>query len=84
MLNSKKQLKEMVLYSYAHIDRLQDERSPYYDPPFPKKVKVGTNRIGFVLAKVERYVQVKIEQRDSSASRSRGGRACSASPIPLP
>jgi prophage regulatory protein len=67
MLISKKKLKEMVLYSYAHIDRLQDERSPYYDPSFPKKVKVGDNRIGFVLAEVEHYVQAKIEQRDSSA-----------------
>ena len=67
MLISKKQLKEMVLYSYAHIDRLQDERSPYYDPSFPKKVKVGTNRIGFVLAEVENYIQAKVEQRDTSA-----------------
>ena len=67
MLISKKQLKEMVLYSYAHIDRLQDERSPYYDPSFPKKVKVGNNRIGFVLAEVENYIQAKVEQRDTSA-----------------
>jgi len=67
MLISKKQLKEMVLYSYAHIDRLQDERSPYYDPSFPKKVKVGPNRIGFVLVEVEGYLKAKVEQRDSSA-----------------
>ena len=67
MLISKKQLREMVLYSYAHIDRLQDERSPYYDASFPKKVKVGDNRIGFVLAEVEGYIQAKIEQRDNSA-----------------
>ena len=66
MLISKKQLKEMVLYSDAHIDRLQDEKSPYYDPSFPKKVKVSAHRIGFVLAEVENYVRAKIEQRDNS------------------
>ncbi len=66
LLITKKQLKEMVLYSFAHIDRLQDEDSPYYDPSFPKKVKVGNNRIGYVLVEVQRYVQAKIEQRDNS------------------
>lgn len=64
MLISKKRLKELVLYSYAHIDRLQDENSPYYDPLFPKKVKVGNNRIGYYLPEVERYIQAKLEQRD--------------------
>jgi len=66
MLVSKKQLKDMILYSFAHIDRLQDEKSPYYDPSFPKKVKVGNHRIGYYLPEVERYIQSKIEQRDSS------------------
>ena len=66
MLISKEQLKEMVLYSFAHIDRLQDETSPYYDPFFPKKVRIGNNRIGYLLVEVKRYIQRKIEQRDSS------------------
>ena len=66
MLISAKRLKEMVLYSYAHIERLQDENSPYYDPLFPKKVKVGNNRIGYYLPEVERYIKALLERRDST------------------
>ena len=66
MLVSKKQLKEMVLYSPAHIDRLSNPKSRYFDPAFPKRVKIGNNRVGWVRAEVEYWLQTKLEQRDSS------------------
>ncbi len=67
MLVSKKQLKEMVLYSPAHIDRMNDPKSPYYDPAFPKRVRIGNNRVGWLRAEVEGWIQAKLEQRDNSA-----------------
>lgn len=65
MLISKKQLKDMVLYSYAHIDRLENPTSPYYDPAFPRRIRVGNNRIGYLLAEVERYIERLVQQRDN-------------------
>lgn len=67
MLVSKKQLKEMVLYSYAHIDRLENPGSPYHDPSFPKRVRIGNNRVGWVKVQVEHWIQAKIAQHDNSA-----------------
>jgi prophage regulatory protein len=66
MLLSKKQVTEMVLYGSAHIDRLENEESPYYDPSFPKRVKIGNNRVGWLKAEVEDFIRSKLEQRDSS------------------
>ena len=56
----------MVLYGSAHIDRLENEESPYYDPSFPKRVKIGNNRVGWLKAEVEDFIRSKLEQRDSS------------------
>lgn len=66
MLLSKKQVTEMVLYGSAHIDRLENEESPYYDPAFPKRVKIGNNRVGWLKAEVEDFIRSKLEQRDNS------------------
>ena len=66
MFVSKKKLSEMVLYGSAHIDRLENEDSPYFDPSFPKRVKIGNNRVGWLKAEVEGWIEAKVEQRDSS------------------
>lgn len=60
MLVSKKQVKEMVLYSYAHIDRLEAQGL------FPKRVRLGQNRVGWVRSEVEDWIRARIEQRDRS------------------
>lgn len=60
MLVSKKQVKEMVLYSYAHIDRLEAQGM------FPKRVRLGQNRVGWVKSEVEDWIKARIEQRDRS------------------
>lgn len=61
MLVSKKQVREMVLYSYAHIDRLEAEGL------FPKRVRLGQNRVGWVKSEVEDWIKDRIEQRDRSS-----------------
>jgi len=66
MLVSKKQLRELILYSPAHIDRMNDPRSPYYDPSFPKRIKIGNQRVGWLKAEVEDWLRAKIERRDNS------------------
>lgn len=60
MLLSKKQVKEMVLYSFAHIDRLEAAGD------FPRRVKLGQNRVGWVRSEIEDWIRDLIEQRDSS------------------
>lgn len=60
MLLSKKQVKEMVLYSYAHIDRLEASGL------FPKRVKLGQNRVGWVKSEIEDWIKARIEQRDNT------------------
>ena len=60
MLVSKKQVKEMVLYSYAHIDRLEAQGL------FPKRVRLGQNRVGWVRSEIEDWIRARIEQRDRS------------------
>lgn len=68
MLISKKQLKEMLLFSYAHIDRKCDPRSRYYDPSFPKKVRIGNHRIGYSLREVNEYIEQLLKDRDDCSS----------------
>lgn len=67
MLVSKKQLMMMVLYSSAHIDRLESPDSPYYDPTFPKRVRIGQNRVGWPKAEVEDWIKKLVERRDRSS-----------------
>ncbi len=41
-LLSKRQVRELVLYSFAHIDRLEKAGK------FPKRVTLGPNRVGWI------------------------------------
>lgn len=56
---TKKQLKLMVPYSGQHISRL--ERAGM----FPRRVPLGENRVGWVLAEVRAWVAARKAQRDS-------------------
>ena len=43
-------IKQVVLFTgvgRSTVDEMMDENSPYYDPTFPKKVKITQNRIGW-------------------------------------
>ncbi len=57
-LLSKMQLKELVLYSPQHIARLEKARS------FPKRVKLGANRVGWVESEVLGWLEECLKARN--------------------
>jgi len=61
---SKRQLKEMVLYSPQHIARLEKAGS------FPKRVQIGLNRVGWVEAEVLDWLLERLDCREEPNRRS--------------
>ena len=57
-LLSKRQLKEMVLYSPQHIARLEKAGM------FPKRVQIGPNRVGWVEDEVRDWLQARLYRRE--------------------
>ena len=45
-----------IWISYTHLRRKYDPNSPYYDPAFPKRVKVGMRGFGWQSTDLEAYV----------------------------
>ena len=62
---SKKQLREAVLYSPQHIDRLEKAGK------FPKRIQLGPNRVGWIESEVEEWVRQRIANRDNPPDSSR-------------
>ena len=60
-LLSKKQVKEKVLYSFAHIDRLEKAGD------FPVRVRLSVGRVGWIEDEVERWLLARIARRDAPA-----------------
>lgn len=60
MFVSKRQVKDMVLYSPQHIARMEAAGA------FPKRVKLGNNRVGWVKSEVEDWIQERIDARDNN------------------
>jgi prophage regulatory protein len=50
----------------AIYDRM-DQRSPRYDPTFPKSVSLGGRSIGFVEAEVDAWLAARISQSRKAA-----------------
>lgn len=57
---SKKDLRALVLYSPAHIDRLEKAGR------FPRRVQLGPCRVGWVESEVLAWLAERIERRDLS------------------
>ena len=55
---SKRQLKELVLYSPQHVARLEKAGQ------FPKRVKLGACRVGWVEDEVLDWLQQRIDRRE--------------------
>ncbi len=55
---SKRQLKELVLYSPQHIARLEKAGQ------FPKRVQLGSNRVGWVEDEVLDWLQQRLDSRE--------------------
>jgi prophage regulatory protein len=58
-LLSKKQVREKVLYSPAHIARLEEAGK------FPKRVRLGQGRVGWVEQEVLDWLHQRIAERDN-------------------
>lgn len=56
-LVTKRQLKEMVLYSPQHIARLEKAGK------FPKRVELGPNRVGWVEQEILDWLQRRLDAR---------------------
>jgi prophage regulatory protein len=54
---SKKQLKELVLYSPQHIARMEKAGK------FPKRIQLGPNRVGWVEDEVLNWLRPRLEHR---------------------
>ena len=61
---SKRQLKELVLYSPQHISRLE------LAGQFPKRVQLGPCRVGWVEAEILDWLQRRIDARNKLADTS--------------
>lgn len=59
---SKKEVRAIVLYSYAHIDRLEKAGE------FPLRAKLGNNRVGWAADEIEAWVQRKLDERFADRS----------------
>ena len=62
---SKRQLKELVLYSPQHIARLEKAGK------FPKRVRLGQCRVGWVEDEVVDWLQERIGRREHPTDTSR-------------
>lgn len=60
-LLSKHQVRERVLYSPAHIARLEAEGR------FPKRVRLGQGRVGWVESEIDEWLAAKIAERDTAS-----------------
>lgn len=57
---SKRQVKELVLYSPQHIARMEKAGR------FPKRVQLGPNRVGWVEDEVLDWLQSRLDRRDET------------------
>ena len=57
---SKKDVRQLVLYSPAHIDRLEKAGR------FPRRVQLGPGRVGWVEDEVNDWIAHRINQRNNS------------------
>ena len=57
------QVVDIVGVARSTIYVIMDEFSPYYDPTFPKKVKITQNRIGWSAWEINQWIETKLESR---------------------
>lgn len=58
-LIDKKELVNLVKYSAQHIARLEKAGS------FPKRIKLGQNRVAWLLSEIEDWIDVRLERREA-------------------
>jgi prophage regulatory protein len=58
-LLSKKQVREKVLYSPAHVARLEAAGK------FPKRIRLGQGRVGWLELEIDEWLRARIAERDN-------------------
>lgn len=58
-----KQVVSLTGISRSSIYEMMDEFSPYYDPTFPKKVKITQNRIAWSAWEINQWIESKLASR---------------------
>ncbi|RSO82652.1 AlpA family phage regulatory protein [Acinetobacter ursingii] len=59
-----KQVVELIGVCRSTIYEMMDENSPYYDPTFPRKVKITQNRIGWSAYEIHQWIESKLASRE--------------------
>ncbi len=62
-LISIKQVVEYTGISRSTVYDLMNEKSPYYDSTFPKKIKMTQNRICWSALEINKWIESKMAQR---------------------
>ncbi|MEF9957532.1 MAG: AlpA family phage regulatory protein [Acinetobacter sp.] len=57
------QVIELTGVCRSTIYEMMDEDSPYYDPTFPKKVKITQKRIGWSAYEIHQWIESKLASR---------------------
>ncbi|HEI9749458.1 AlpA family phage regulatory protein [Acinetobacter baumannii] len=55
---------EITSIARSTIYEMMDENSPYYDPTFPKKVKITKSRIGWSAYEIHQWIESKLAERE--------------------
>ncbi|MCF0264268.1 AlpA family phage regulatory protein [Acinetobacter guillouiae] len=58
------QVVQFVGVCRSTIYEMMDENSPYYDPTFPKKVKITQNRIGWSAWEINQWIEGRLASRE--------------------
>jgi prophage regulatory protein len=58
-LLTKKEVRDRVCYSFAHVDRLEKEGR------FPKRVRLGPSRVAWVESEIDDWITDRIAERDT-------------------
>ncbi|MGE0851970.1 MAG: helix-turn-helix transcriptional regulator [Hyphomicrobiaceae bacterium] len=63
-LITKAELRRIVPYSPQHILRLEERGL------FPRRVQLGANRVGWLLAEIEHWIAARVAERDACTERA--------------
>ena len=55
---------KVTALSRSTIYAMMDQYSPYYDPTFPKKVKITQNRIAWSALEIHQWIESKLASRE--------------------
>ena len=60
-------LKEVISFtsfSRAKVYEMINQKSKYYDPSFPKPIRLSESRIGWSAWEIHQWIEDKLKQRD--------------------